>query len=139
MTAKELLLAQIDETQYMVEQVLKGWPDGDQAERLHAAGLTVRQQVAHLSECYIAFTTQAKGGSHEWGSWSSGASNLAEELAIWSTNRAEAVATLITSERDEDMKHATDFIVGHDHYHVGQLCALRFVVEPDWNAYAIYR
>ena len=56
--------------------------------------------------------------------------------AAVSAARTEAVNTVLES---GNFVVGADFIVGHDAYHIGQLAQIRLALNPEWNAYSIYK
>ncbi len=121
----------------MLEKTFEGLTE---AEADHRFGhlMSPRQHATHLSEAYVAAVKHAKGEKHDWGSYQPAGSTWDAVLQDWRTRRAEAVEALLGAGDDESLKSASDYIVGHDHYHVGQMCSVRLNLNPQWNAYSIY-
>lgn len=55
----------------------------------------------------------------------------------WKALRAEAVAKL--PDDDDAMVTAAQYLVGHNYYHVGSIVTARLAVQPEWDAYVVYR
>lgn len=137
MTAPELMQHQIDNLGFQLEQCFAGWNPNHLDDTLTEGGMSARTTLAHLAECCVAASTEAAGGKHEWGSYTLPDPTWDAAQAEWRSQRA-AAAALLCKDDEACLKHAHDFLVSHDAYHVGQLCQLRLKVEPEWNAYAIY-
>lgn len=100
--------------------------------------MSPRETAEHLCECYTAFAASAAGGKHEWGSFQIDDKSEANLIATMRTLRNDAAATALRSDDETIYREATEYILTHDAYHVGQLCASRLDSDPNWNAYAIY-
>jgi hypothetical protein len=137
MTAQELIKKQMDETESMLAQTFKGLSDETAATKIGSM-MSPKEMVAHLAECYVAAKKDIEGTKHEWGTYSPPSQswdNLLDELG---QRRKEAVDAILLKGDDQALRVATDFIVGHDHYHIGQLCAIRISIDPAWDSYSIY-
>jgi len=136
MTDKELLSQQIDDAGYQLEKVFEGIEDASLDFRLTEHAMTPRELLSHLSECYVATVAAAEGKEHAWGTYTAPDTSWP---AIWNNTkdlRAKATTAALGAE-DFAMK-ASGLMVGHDYYHVGQMCAIRLVKDPSWDAYSIY-
>lgn len=100
--------------------------------------MTPRDILEHLCEAYVALLAYTKGEKHEWGSYAIADKSTDSVLATYRECRKNAVDAIMAKDDETSVKHAYDFIVGHDNYHVGQLVLSRRQAEPDWNSYAIY-
>jgi hypothetical protein len=139
MTAAELLKDQLDDSGYQITKVLEGMPESGMDHKVTPGSMTPREQISHLCEAYEAFKINSAGGKYEWGSYKAAAHETGALTAEFQAKRGEAVAAALANPTPETMKHAHEFIVGHDYYHVGQMCLARLAIQPDWNSYAIYR
>ena len=138
MTAKELLQFQIDEAGYMLDKVLVGWPNEAINVKPTPTSVSPLEQVIHLSECYIACVASASGAEFKWGSFQPTDLSWEALLSDFRDLRAKAIATL--EDADEKSIHRlNDYVIAHDQYHIGQLCALRIACDSQWNPYSIYR
>ncbi len=138
MNASELLRHQIDDLGFQLEQCTAGWNPEQLDETLSEGGMSARTTLAHLCECYVAAAKDAVGEKHEWGAYTLPDPTWTAALAEWQTQRAKA-AELVCADDEKRLKQGHAYIVSHDAYHVGQLCQLRLKLEPEWNAYGIYR
>lgn len=120
-----------------LDKCFEGWPEQGWDTALYPGGLSARDTVSHLAECYVAALAVARGQEHQWGSFQSSAADAEAKLAEMRELRAQATAAL-TGETPESLQAGLDYIALHDAYHVGQLCALRLSVQPDWDYYSIY-
>lgn len=135
MTSKELLQHQFDDAAYQLEKVFDGIDDSLDF-KLTEQSMSPRETVVHLSECYVATVKDVNGEQHSWGTFQSSATDWASTWAEFNDLRAKATAAVLASDGAETKGHA--YIVAHDFYHVGQLCQVRLVRDPGWDAYSIY-
>ncbi|MBC8063708.1 MAG: hypothetical protein H7Y17_02680 [Chlorobia bacterium] len=135
MTTQELLQHQFDDAAYQLEKVFDGL-DASLDFRLTEKSMTPRETAAHLGECYVAMVKEANGEKHEWGTYEP---STTEWPAVWENMkelRAKATAAVLAKPGSESK--ASEFIVAHDNYHVGQMVATRMARDPDWDPYSIY-
>ncbi|MES1228276.1 MAG: hypothetical protein ABUL72_06355, partial [Armatimonadota bacterium] len=104
--------------------------------RSNPEAMTPREVVAHLADCYVAVTDEAAGKEHEWGA-TVVSDNASEALAQMIQLRHEAIAALGTMPLEKANSTASNFIVLHDAYHVGQLATLRLHLGG-WDPMSIY-
>ena len=138
MTAKELLKWQLDHVGTQLTKAFDGLPVSGWDHRASPGAMSPRETAEHLCECYTAFAASAAGGKHEWGSFQIEDKSEANLIATMRTLRSDAVATALATGDDQVYREATEYILTHDAYHVGQLCASRLDSDPNWDAYAIY-
>jgi DinB family protein len=138
MTAQELLKIQIDDAQFQLSKVLDGIPEAELDAKPLPTMMSAREMAEHLVEVYIAAGEQAAGQSHEWGSFKAADTSWGPLTAeLWKEREAAAAAILASSD-PAVLGAGAAFLASHDSYHVGQLCALRLALNPDWNPYSIY-
>lgn len=136
MTEKELLRHQIDDAGYQLDKVFEGIEEASLDYRLTEHAMTPREIAAHLCECYVATSAAAAGTEHSWGTYTAPDTSWP---ALWNTTkslRAEATETALNTADFATKVHS--FVIAHDYYHVGQMCAVRLVRDPEWDAYSIY-
>lgn len=138
MTAHELLQTQMKDVGIQLGNAFKGITDDGIDDKPVEGAMSPREQVAHLAECYIAVVTQLGGGKHEWGTYTPKATSWGPLVEEMQGLRAKAVAGILASDSDDALKTGSAFVVGHDNYHIGQLCMCRMDAEPSWDAYSIY-
>ncbi|GIV02997.1 MAG: hypothetical protein D6724_10885 [Armatimonadetes bacterium] len=109
-------------------------PDHWDAKPLPPIG-SPREIVHHLCDAYCAVVAQAEGKEYEWGSFALPAG--ADPCAVWREERNKAVKALAGADAATSL--GLDYIALHDAYHVGQLCAVRLALDPEWDSYSIYR
>lgn len=137
MDARELLFYQLEDAGYQLEQVLQDFPEAALDSKMPAGSMTPREVVVHLIEAYIAFDKSTRGEQHDWGSYRVSDCSTQGVMSEFRSTRSTATANLGSD--DQALKNAHAYIVAHDYYHVGQLCAARLAVDPEWDPYAIYR
>ena len=138
MNSPEFLKKICDLEEGHVKRVVEGLSEAELDATPLTGMMSAREQLAHLCECYVAFSKEAKGEKHEWGTFQVQATDGPSLMAEWKQLRDSAVDAAVTSEDPKMWVEAVSFIQNHDEYHVGQLCAMRLQMQPDWNPYAIY-
>jgi uncharacterized damage-inducible protein DinB len=134
-----LILDSINNVGYQLEKSFEGLPSELNDKALATGLMTPRETLAHLYEVYVACLTEASGGKHDWFEY-----KLPEDVAanpgefVWN-KRSEVVALAKADESGAHSKALMDFVVIHDSYHVGQICALRLALDPAFVPYSIYR
>lgn len=137
MTTNEFVVRQMRDTGNQVRKSLFDLPDEHWSTKVNDQAMSPAEMLAHLTECLLAFQASADGRQHEWGSYVPADNSPAGLKDAWETERGKVMAIAETLPEDE-LGHASDYVVLHDAYHVGQLCNLRLTLNPDWNPYAIY-
>ena len=137
MTALELINRQMDDAEFMLSQTFKGFPN-EHADTKVGPLMTVRELAVHMTDAYYAAKAYLKGDKYEFGSYTASEGTVEELVSKLFAVRSEAVAQFRAIESDEAIHHASDFLVAHDHYHVGQVVLIHSSVDPEWNAYCIY-
>ena len=121
----------------MLEGAIAGIDPSKIDDKLHAHAWSIREQIEHLTECYVAAKKDAAGEKHEWGTYQSPVSDWDELVALWRSSRNEALA-LLGDRSDQAIHRVLDHVAAHDFYHVGQIVVTRRWIEPNWNPDAIY-
>lgn len=137
MDTKDLIKYQIAASAKQVDKVLEGLAD-DKWGAKSGNGMSPGETVVHLTECYVAAQTHLSGGTHEWGSYTASEETPTELAAKMRSERSKAWEAILGANDEEAGKAATEYLVLHDAYHVGQLATLRMGVDPEWDAYSIY-
>ena len=137
MDTKDLIRYQIEASAKQVDKVLEGLADDKWGVKTGGC-MSASETVVHLTECYVAAQTQLSGGSHEWGSYKAAEETPAELATKMRSERSKAWEAVLAADDDEAGKTATEYLVLHDAYHVGQLATLRMGFDPEWDAYSIY-
>jgi hypothetical protein len=139
MTAHDLLKDQLDDAGYQLSKVLEGIPEEAMEFRATPGSMNAREQIPHLMEAYQAYIDQCAGRKYEWGTLRPKSTETKALIDEFAGQRSKAVDTALSTDSEEAIKGAHMYVLGHDYYHVGQLCQARLAVQPDWNSYAIYR
>jgi len=121
----------------MLRAVLKDVPERIVQEKVGPNAMSIHSQCLHLCEAYAAAVVVADGGKFQWGifhlpdkSWPA----VQEELFRL---RSIAVARVLDG-TDGAAWIGSEYIVTHDHYHVGQMVTVRWHFQPEWDPYSIY-
>jgi hypothetical protein len=138
MTTLDLLQKQIDGVGLQISAVFNGLDDSQADIKAAPHMMSPRETSIHLAECYEASEKAARGEEHSWGTYQPAGTGLTELVAEMKSKREAAVQAISGAEPDKAVHAATDYIILHDAYHVGQMCANRLAVDPEWNAYSIY-
>lgn len=139
MTCKELMAHEFASTGNQLERVLEGLAPEHQDFKITDKAMSPREVLEHLAEAYIAFSAEAAGGKHSWGTFQIEDRSWDNVLSVFRKARAEAVEAALAGDEDALAHEAHAYIVGHDYYHVGQLALLRVETDPSWDPYSIYR
>ncbi len=137
MTAAELLKKQVEESGFMLTQVFEGVTE-ETADAKNANLMTPRETALHLCECYLMLETRVRGEEYKWGTFAPSGTTWSEIQSELFQIRGRAAEAALTKGDDQSLWRLNGIIVGHDQYHVGQMCAIRLASDPDWNAYSIY-
>lgn len=137
MDATELIRWQLDQAGYQVSQVYAGISPEQWDTKPTDEGMSLRESLVHLADCYVAVVAKLGGNEPAWGTTQLPAEPEAA-LSEMQALRTAAVSALLESPGDEGLQHATDFIVLHDAYHVGQVALIRMKLGG-WEPYSIYR
>lgn len=139
MTLKELLSRQLLDSDYQLRKATEGLSAELSILKPLDTGMSVQETLVHLAECYEACKAALAGEKFEWGKFDIGTTDWEEIQVKTFTLRSSAIEA-VQNHADEDLAvtTASDYMVGHDYYHVGQLCATRMAIEPEWDAMSIY-
>lgn len=139
MTGQELLIFQIQTTANQVERAIDGLSDSDMEHKVSGQCMDIGSILEHLCECRVAFLAESAGNKHNWGTYQAPDRSLAG-LRNTFRDLTDKAVELVKSEDSEDvLKHGSDFVVLHDAYHVGQLCATRLTFDRAFDPYSIYK
>lgn len=138
MELKDALTYQLESSAFQVDKVLEGLPDDKWDAKLRDDAMSPKEIVAHLTECYVATQKDMAGQEHEWGTFAPTATTPDGLVTEMHSERKKAWEAIVSQPGEKAVKAATQFIVLHDAYHVGQLATLRISLDPEWNAYSIY-
>ncbi len=137
METKDLLKYQMEAAGKQVDTVLDGLAD-DKWRTNASGGMSPSETVVHLTECYVATQTHVAGGTHEWGSYKASEETPSDLVSKMRSERSKAWSAVLGSDAEDAGETATQYLILHDAYHVGQLATLRMGVDPEWDAYSIY-
>jgi uncharacterized damage-inducible protein DinB len=135
----DVLKAALDATGNHLSKCLDGLPETAMDARAAPDGMTAREILEHLCECYDAYSVISEGKEYAWGSYKAPSHQTAALLENWRESRDKAVAKGLASKEPKAREDAVHYIAIHDAYHVGQLCLIRLAAEPGWDAYSIYQ
>lgn len=138
MTASELLAWQIDDVGNQILKTLENLPAEHRDARVVPGAMSPNDVIEHLCECYEAAAAVAEGRKHPWGSFAFVEETWDERLARWRELRSRAKALVTGGDDPKPLTEGYEYIVGHDAYHVGQLCQLRLHLDPKWDSMSIY-
>lgn len=124
---------------YQLEKALDGMSSDQCAMSPMTTLMSASQTMEHLCEAYTACEAALQHKTHEWGSYQSGLSDP-DALKAHMFELRDRVTAMVTESQDERAYAlASDYILQHDAYHIGQLCACRIALDPEFNPYAIYQ
>lgn len=139
MTAKELVLDQLNSTGKQLTQVFGNLPEAAADVKISPASMTPREIAGHLCECYIAFDEISQGKEHSWGSYQAPEMPMPELVAHMMELRGKAVQIVKDSDVEEHLGEAMAYVSNHDSYHIGQLVLARIQSDPAWDPYSLYQ
>lgn len=99
--------------------------------------LSPRQLAQHLCDAYRGGIAALKGEQYNWGSFA--LPEGADPVQTWRSERAAAIEAIREADPEKATHVALEYLALHDAYHVGQLCAVRLAIDPEWDAYLIYK
>ncbi|MBX3111346.1 MAG: hypothetical protein KF857_04990 [Fimbriimonadaceae bacterium] len=137
MDAQELCRSQCDSVGAQLDRAFADLPAAARATKLYPDAFSPGELPVHLAECAVALETALAGEKYAWGSYVPTATDFDGQMAEYKALRARALDKGFALGTDEALKLVTSYIVLHDAYHVGQLCALRTQVEG-WDSEKIY-
>lgn len=138
MTAPELLAWQIDDVGNQILKALDGLTSDQLAARVVPGAMSPLETIAHLCEAYEAVTAHLEGRTYVWGSFALTGDSWEGHLGVWRSLRDRAKQLATAGEDATALCRGYEYIVGHDAYHVGQICQLRLHLDPTWDSMAIY-
>jgi hypothetical protein len=139
MNAQKLFEDQLADAGYQLDKVLEDMTPACLDHKVTEGSMTPKEQIAHLMEAYHAFQENAAGRKYEWNTYRPASTDAVALIAEFKAKRAATVATALASDSDDKLITAHKYILGHDYYHVGQMCLARLATQPDWDPYAIYQ
>ena len=134
MDAKQFLAIQLEDAGYQLEKCYEGISDTAMNLKVCEVAMTPKEILIHLGDVYKAFLAIHAGEKYEWGSYQPKDVSWSEVAAM----RKVAVTSALASDSEDGMKMANAYILGHDNYHVGQVCLARIQSEPGFDPYSIY-
>ena len=138
MDISELLKYQLDNITLQVTKVFEGIGDSAKDARSAAGAMSPRETLAHLAECYHASLLAFEGKEHEWGTYQIETADWdALSLKVFEL-RSRVVGHILANPNEKTAKAATDYVILHDAYHVGQMATLRIETDTEWNPYCLY-
>ena len=138
MTGKEFAARMIDESGYQFMACLAGVSEEGFVAKLFGDMMSIRETLEHHTECCIAVQRDFANQSFEWGTFKFPAGSVAELVALFEVERAKAVA-LALDNFDDKPQYSKDYLIAHEFYHVGQMCAVRIAIGDGFEPYSIYR
>ena len=139
MTATELLTIQLEDASYQIEKVLDGVDEAHLDIKLSPTSMSIRQSIEHLCEVYTAVDEESRGIKHAWGEYSIQYDSFDDLKSKFTSLRVRALGLVANPSNKEGFTLASEFMVAHEYYHVGQLASLRIATDSAWNPYSIYR
>lgn len=138
MNAKELLEFEMDKAGKQLDACFAGISEQGMDTKCSPVGMTPRETLAHLCDAYEAHVVTMRGEKYDFGSFVIEDKSTENLLKTFRAQRAKAMAVALSGDDDKSLHEGYEYIVGHDNYHVGQLCLARIQSEPGWDYYSIY-
>jgi uncharacterized damage-inducible protein DinB len=135
-----------------IERAVTGLTEEQADFRFGEGIMSVRDTLVHLADNCLALSAELEGRKHDFGAWRPSGEGLVHLLREWGELREQALAKVAERLRGVDLdalmkvsfatwpgwKVLTEWVVTHDAYHLGQICALRLAQCPDWDMYTVY-
>ena len=138
MTGKDFAISLLEESGYQFKMCLANISDAGFVAKPLGGIMSIREALEHQTEACIAVGKDAAGEKHEWGTYHLPEAPIADLIAIFDAERAKATDIALDL-FDEHPHLAKDYLIAHEFYHVGQMCALRLALDDGFEAYSIYR
>ena len=138
MTAKEFATTLIEESGYQFKACIAGISEVNFTAKPLGDIMSIKEALEHQTEACIASSKAITGEKHDWGAYRFPDGTIEELIGIFDSERTKAVA--LAMEHFEDHSQcAKDYIIAHEFYHVGQMCAIRQALKDGFEPYSIYR
>ena len=137
MDATELFVSLYDSGASQLGAVFADLPADAWDKKLSPGSMSSRETVAHLTEAYIACAKHLNGEEHSWGTYEAVSDDPQRLLAEMNKQR-DVLKAAALEKGPSEYREVLAYSSNHDHYHVGQMVALRLEVQPDWDSYSIY-
>ena len=148
----DMILRQARTVGRQIQRAVTGLSEDEADFRFGEGLMSVRDTLVHLADNCLALSTELEGNAHEFGKWRPGGEGLAHLVHEWCDLREQALEKAWDRLRSVDLdapmkvsfatwpgwKVLTEWVVMHDAYHLGQICALRLAQDPDWDMYSVY-
>ncbi len=138
MTGNDFIKHALDSLETQLTSCYNEISEVEMDHKITPDAMSPREIAAHLCEVYQAFSTEAAGGKHEWGNYDAGDRSTSIIIEKMFSMRKNVVDLALQSSDEATVKHAIDYIVLHDPYHVGQICLARIACNKEFNPYSIY-
>lgn len=139
MTTSEFLRFQLDELGFQLDKVFEGVPEDRRNFRVADHAMSPEETLLHLCEVYFAFECSLDGKQHAWGSFKPADPAWEGLWAEFESSRNRVVHRACDDPSDDTLRHAHDYLIAHDAYHIGQMASCRLGMDPNWNPYCLYR
>jgi DinB superfamily len=128
-----------EDSRFQLEKVIEGLTEAEVDFKPLPTLMSARETVVHITECCVAAKKHLVGETHDWGTyqpddtaWHSLTSALWSELS-------SATESILAAEDEALVIRTLPYLAPHTYYHVGQIAAIRLALNPEWNAYSIYK
>ena len=138
MGTTETLINQLEKNLQMVTCLLHGLNESSIDFKPTPRAMSIRDHVAHLTECHFACEEYLRGEDHEWGSYVPPNPEFKAIVSRYFETRTHAIELLINSESEKALEMLSDFIVLHEPYHIGQMSLNRQGNETEWDSFSLY-
>lgn len=148
----DLILRQAHTVGVQVERAASGLTEEQADFRLGEGLMSVRQTLIHLADNCLALNAELDRRPYEFGAWQPSDVGFPALVQEWKDLRKSVLEKVADCFREIDLeapmkvsfatwpgwKVLSEWIVMHDAYHLGQICALRLAQDPQWDMYSIY-
>ncbi|HRK21828.1 MAG TPA: DinB family protein [Fimbriimonadaceae bacterium] len=138
MTTLEFVQHQLKDGRFQIDKVFEGLTDEDFDHRIAPQAMSPREILEHLCECHQACLDALQGKSFNWGSYSLPDKSAPALFKTFNDLRAQAELAIAADPNETTFKKASEYLVAHDAYHVGQMALVRLGLDAAWDPYSIY-
>ncbi len=128
---------QLDQLAHQLQTVFADLSGNGWHAKSYDGALSPHETAIHLADCYSAFLAFLDNRSYEWGSFRPDEDSPEAAIQSMWNKRAEARAAITVGD-ERAARMATDFIILHDAYHVGQMVSNRRVIDPSFDYSKLY-
>lgn len=138
MDVMDVLRKQMETTGFQLTKVFEGLDESTADHKANEHMMSGRETLAHLIEVCHAAQKHMRGEEHAWGSFQPADTSYDALSAEFAGERAKTVEAILSGAPEAAFHVASDYMVIHEAYHVGQMASNRLSQNNGWNPYSLY-